>query len=116
MSEKKPDRTENLPTLGRALLFVEKDSAIKKMIIAVAVICALLFAADLVYHRHGKFEIEHIPGIYGFFGFLAFSFIVLSTKYLKRLIGRDETYYGDGAIDSESYPDRGLDVKDHGDA
>lgn len=100
---------------ARWMLFLEKDRNLVRIIMGLAVICALLFLGDIVYHRHAKFDAEETWGFYAVFGFLAFSFIILSTKYLKMLIARPDNYYGEGAVDREEYPTRGTDVKEYGD-
>ncbi|MEM8749384.1 MAG: hypothetical protein AAGF28_03740 [Pseudomonadota bacterium] len=110
---KKP-QSENAPIspIGKRLTALEKPQVIQRMIYGLAVFCLLLFLADFMHIRHGKFEIEDLLGFYGFYGFAAFAFIIFATKFLKTLIGRDEDYYGTNAVDREDYPDAELDVKD----
>jgi len=57
------------------------------------VVCLLLAAADLVYHRHVVFAFEEMPAIYGLYGFICFFGIVIAGKYLRKLVGRKEDYY-----------------------
>jgi len=60
---------------------------------ALAGLCLLLAAGDLVYHRHVVFDFESFPAAYGIFGFVSFAFIVFAGKGLRKLIMRDEDYY-----------------------
>jgi len=107
---------KDLHPVGARLRWVEKDANIVWMIRGLAVLCALLFLADAVVKRKPYFDFESVFGFYAVYGFIAFSVIVISTKYLKRVIGRREDYYAPDAVDAETYPDAGLDVKDHRDA
>ena len=116
MAKMKMTKPENIHPIGEKLLWVEKPENIRLMIIGLAVFCALLFLGDFIIDRHGHFELENIPGFYGIFGFLAFSFIIIATKFLRMIIGRKEDYYAPNAIDAEDYPPQELDIKEHGDA
>lgn len=113
MADKFKDDPKDLHPLGAKLLWVEKDTNIVWMIQGLGVLCAILFLADFIAGRHPYFVTEGLFGFYAIFGFLAFSSIVIATKYLKRLIGRPEDYYAPNSIDPEAYPPEGLDVKDH---
>ncbi len=110
---KKPDR---ISPIGERLLPLEKPDNIRRMIVALAIFCGLLFLADFVIHRHGHFPVENLPGFYGIYGFCAFTFIIFAVKLLRRLLWRPENYYGNKAVNSEKYPPEGLDVKEYGDA
>ena len=109
------DKEDKVHSLGRKFLFLEKDANLKRIIIGLAIFCAILFVADPILHRHDKFSEAENWGFYALAGFGAFTFIILSTKYLKMLIGRREDYYGEGAVDREHYPPTGTEVKDHRD-
>lgn len=56
--------------------------------------CVLLIVADLVIDQHGHFAWEDWPGAYAVYGFLAYVGIVTLAKGLRRLVKRDESYYG----------------------
>ncbi len=115
MAGKKNDKPEELHPIGAKLLWIEKPQNITRMIIGLGIFCALLFLADFTGMRYGHFSAEGIPGFYGVMGFLAFSFIIISTKYLRMIIGRREDYYGKSVVDPEDYPDAGLEKREHGD-
>ncbi len=59
------------------------------------VICALLFAADLVIHRHVVHPWENLFGFYGIFGFIACVVLVLAAKEMRKVLMRKEDYYDD---------------------
>lgn len=54
-----------------------------------------LCLADFFYHKHFKFEIEGLPGFYGIYGFLICVVLVFAVKLLRKILRRDENYYGD---------------------
>jgi len=113
----KPTRKkdQNIHPVGKKLLWVEDSGNISLMIKVLAVFCGLLFLVNLFVHLHGHFAVEAIPGFYGIYGFIAFAFIVIATKYLREVIGRKEDYYAPDVVDSEAYPESELDKKEHGD-
>lgn len=56
-------------------------------------ICTLVMAIDVLVPKHGPFEIEHVFGFYGLFGFFACVALVLAAKLLRKVIMRPEDYY-----------------------
>lgn len=115
MAAKKTRKNKKIHPIGKKLLWVEKSENITLMIKGLAIFCALLFVANVFIHLHGHFAIEAIPGFYGVYGFIAFAFIVIATKYLRMAIGRDENYYAPHVVDTEKYPDEGLEKKEFDD-
>ncbi|MEZ6195223.1 MAG: hypothetical protein R3F20_05805 [Planctomycetota bacterium] len=73
--------------------FFEDPARIRKIVIALYVLCGLLAAAGLLVHWHAHFDFEAWPAFYGIYGFLGYSFIVFSAKGLRKLIKRPEDYY-----------------------
>ncbi len=61
--------------------------------ILIGILCAGLFIADFMVHRHEYLHIAEFKGFYAIFGFAAFALVVLSGWPLRRLLGRPETYY-----------------------
>ena len=102
-----------LPTLGRVLLWVDKPSSATRIFWGLAAFCGFLFLLDFTYAKHGHFEMEEIPGAYGFYGFVCFSFIILAAKAWREVIKRPEDYYGDKAVDREDYPEDQIDKVTH---
>lgn len=115
MAKRAKKTSTPITPIGEMLEKLENPAVIQKIIYGLAGFCLLLFLADLLHIRHGKFAIEDLLGFYGFYGFLAFAFIILSTKYLRMVIGRREDYYEPSSVDSEDYPSDELAVKDHSD-
>ncbi len=113
--KKVTDRSQSadITATGRLLEKLEQPRALNRLILILVVVCAALFVSDFFLNRHGHFEWENLYGFYGFFGFAAFYFIVIAAKNLRRLIGRDENYYGESVVDTEEYPTAELDVVDH---
>ena len=52
MSESTDEKDDRAHPLGRKLLFLENDANLKRIIIGLAIFCALLFIADPILHRH----------------------------------------------------------------
>ena len=71
----------------------DKPTNVKKIIAALCVICALLMAADLFYHKHAYFAVEKWFGFYAFYGFIMCVLLVLAAKVMRVLLMRDEDYY-----------------------
>ncbi len=46
---------------------------------------------------------EYIPGSWAIYGFIAYSLIVLSAGTLFKILGRDESYYGEGGLPDPDY-------------
>ena len=73
--------------------WLDNPTNIRLILLALAIICTLLFLADFFYHKHGHFAFEHWPGFYAWYGFLSYCTIVLTAKQIRKLIGRDESFY-----------------------
>ncbi|MGR3291403.1 MAG: hypothetical protein ACU0C9_09450 [Paracoccaceae bacterium] len=113
MSENPKDNPDGYPAIGRLLLWVDRPGSAKKIFWALAGICLLLFLIDFTFEKHGKFDIENLPGFYGVYGFISFTGLIFVAKALRVLIKRPEDFYQDKAIDTEDYPASGLDRIDH---
>jgi hypothetical protein len=74
---------------------------VDKLVYALWAACAVALAAEFFYHKHPYFGFDGWFGFYAAFGFLAYCFIVFSAKGLRRLIRRDEDYYGEGDSEAE---------------
>lgn len=73
--------------------WIERKSAINGLYRGLWVLCAFLAVADFLYRKHGVFRFEEMPAFYGVFGFVSFFGIVITGKYLRKLVGRKEDYY-----------------------
>jgi len=103
----------SLSPIARAFLWVESPAAVRRAIAILAGLCAVLFVADFVIHRHAYAPYEHVPGFYALTGFLAFCFVIFTATALRWLIKRSETYYAPHSVDAEHYPAEGLDKQQH---
>lgn len=75
--------------------FFEKPDNTKRVIRIFYTICAGLLVVDVFYHRHIQHTWEQLWGFYAIYGFVACVALVLIAKELRRLVMRDERYYGD---------------------
>lgn len=105
---------ENLSPLAKRFLWADSSSAVERVIFWLGVVCVVLFVLDFVIHRHSYAPGEGMPGYYAIVGFVAFTLIVLGASQLRKLILRNEAYYSSNSIDSEPYPENGLQRLDHG--
>lgn len=87
MSERQP------PSDGKTH-WLDRPGNVNRLVLALVAACVGLVLFDAVYVKHGHFAFEEaFPAFYGVYGFLAYCFIVLSAKALRRLLKRDEDYY-----------------------
>ena len=66
---------------------------VTRIVIGLAVLCALALLADLFYAKHPLLRRRAISGFYGVYGFAVSFALVLAAKQLRRLLRRDEDYY-----------------------
>ena len=74
----------------------ERIDAAANVVVIGAGACGLVAATDLFAHRHVHYEAEGWFAAYGIYGFVACVGLVLAAKELRKLLKRDEDYYGDG--------------------
>jgi hypothetical protein len=75
--------------------WLDERRNVDKVYYALIAACCLAAAADLVYPRHGHYEAETLVAAYGIYGFISCVALVLAAKELRKLLKRDEDYYGD---------------------
>lgn len=75
--------------------WLDEPRNVTRLVWTLTAVCVGLVVADLFYEKYTHFGWEEWFGIYGFFGFAAFFFIVLAGKQLRRVLMRDEDYYDD---------------------
>ena len=73
--------------------WLDKPRNVKKLLIILYVVCALLLLTDVFYHKHAIISLEESFGFYGIYGFVACVILVLVAKEMRRLLGREEDYY-----------------------
>ncbi|MEC8372511.1 MAG: hypothetical protein VXZ99_17070, partial [Pseudomonadota bacterium] len=72
---------------------LESPANVRKVIYALFVICAGLFVADWVYHKHPYFVAENVPGFYAIFGFVVCIVLIFVAKWARTILMRPEDYY-----------------------
>lgn len=73
--------------------WLDQPRNVNRIIWALVAVCLLLFFADAVYHKHPHFEIEHLFGFYGVYGFFVCVALVLVAKSMRNILMRSEDYY-----------------------
>lgn len=73
--------------------WLDNPGNVRKIIIALFVVCAGLFLADAFYHKHPHFEAEEWFGFYAIYGFVMCVGLVLAAKLMRVFLMRDEEYY-----------------------
>ncbi len=73
----------------------DKPENVKKIIWFVVAICTASVVADLFYDKHGHYDFEHIIGFHAAYGFVSCVVLVLAATQMRKLVMRDEDYYGD---------------------
>lgn len=102
------DAPASMSWLSRHLLWVDDPAKVNRLIWALVLLCIGLTLADFVYHKHSYFEIEDIPGFYGFYGFIMCAALVIAAKGLRVVLKRDEDYYAPRTVESEEHPEADL--------
>jgi membrane protein YdbS with pleckstrin-like domain len=72
---------------------LDKPENVRRLLRIFYLACALLLAADFIYHRHVIHDWESLWGFYALFGFAACVSLVLIAKQLRRILMRPEDYY-----------------------
>ena len=60
---------------------------------ALCVVAAILFLADLGYHKHPYSSWEKLLGAYGLFGLFGSAVLLLAAGLLRKLVMREDDYY-----------------------
>jgi hypothetical protein len=84
-SSHRPDRKDRFGDPRRA----------NRLFYGLALVCATLFLADGLYHKHVNFAIENGFGFYTLLGFGACIVLAPLAKCWRWVVKRDEDYYGD---------------------
>ena len=71
----------------------DKPENVNRLLRGFYTVCGILFALDLVLHRHMSHDWEHLPGFYAIFGFVACVLLVLVAKEMRKVLMRKEDYY-----------------------
>ena len=88
-------QNHDAPSSGEKKYWLDDTNNVDKIYWSVIAICAILFVADLFYHKHPYFEVEGGFGFYGWFGFIACLVLVAVARQMRKLLKRDEGYYNE---------------------
>ncbi len=83
-------------------------SSSTRLILALAVLCAGLAAADLFHHRHSYFPLEARTGFYAVFGLFMGVVLLIAAKAAGALLRRNENYYAPHSVEAEAHPEADL--------
>ena len=78
---------------GESLQWTGQPASVRRIVMALFAVCALLLAIDVWIHKHGPFAIEHLWGFYGILSFIGCAFFVLAARVMRALLLRGEHYY-----------------------
>ncbi|MGI9500005.1 MAG: hypothetical protein ACR2P3_08205 [Geminicoccaceae bacterium] len=84
------DPSENT---SKKVYWLDQPKNVSLIVWALVAVCVALFFADAFYHKHAAFEIEHLFGFYGLFGFTVYVALILTAKWLRNFLMRPEDYY-----------------------
>ncbi|MDU8928839.1 hypothetical protein RXV86_15715 [Alisedimentitalea sp. MJ-SS2] len=113
MSGHRDEDTSKFPLLGRLFLWADNPKSVNKMVYGLYTLCAALFAADFLYHKHVYLAVEEFPGFYALYGFFMCALLVICAKGMRVFLKRDEDYYTPYDVESEEYPEDQLEKVDH---
>ena len=92
-AEKPPETDTEAPDADTPWL--ERPGSVNKIVIALCVVCALLFIADAFYKKKTHFDFENWFGFYALYGLVMCVALVLAAKVMRIFLMRDEDYYDD---------------------
>lgn len=75
--------------------FFDEPRNLRRTLRLFGAVCVVLLLLDFVFIRDGKYGWEDLFGFYAVFGFVACVGLVLAAKQLRKVVMRDEDYYGD---------------------
>jgi len=75
--------------------WLDKPDNVNRLVYVLYAVCAILILLDFLYHKHVNFPFEGWFGFFSWFGFIACVALVLLAKKMRKIVKRDEDYYGD---------------------
>ena len=75
--------------------FFDRPQVIKWMLRIFYSVCIALVVVDFIIHRHISTDVERIPAFYAIYGFAVCAILVLTARQLRKLLIREEHFYGD---------------------
>lgn len=107
--------TSGFPALGRALLWVDDKKNVNRIVYGLYAVCAGLFVADFIYHKHSYLDVEDVPGFYAIYGFFMCAALVICARGMRLFLKRPEDFYAPHDVESENYPEDQLERTSHND-
>ncbi len=92
------DEREGKSALDKATGWADRPVFVRGLIGALAIVGLLSVVASFIpafRNPHPHFGGIEFPGFFAVWGFVAFMFIVLVGQHLRKIVGRNETYYDD---------------------
>lgn len=80
---------------GDRKYWLDNPRNVDKLVYVLYAVCALLFLVDFAYEKHGHFAFEEWVAFYAWYGFLSYVGLIFVSKAFRRLVKRNEDYYGD---------------------
>ncbi len=75
--------------------WLDKPGNTRKLFVALMAVCGGLLVWDVLHNQHGHFDFEEIFGFHAVFGFVAYCCIVGTAVQLRKILKRNEDYYGE---------------------
>ena len=73
--------------------FFDKPGNVRRILLALYAICAVLLLLDVFLHRHVVHSWEWLWGFYPLYGFVGCVVLVLVAKWMRTFLMRPENYY-----------------------
>lgn len=73
--------------------WLDRPGNVRKIVVALFVVCAGLFLADAFYEKHPYFDVEYLFGFHALYGFVMCVALVLAARLMRVFLMRDEDYY-----------------------
>jgi hypothetical protein len=73
--------------------WLDRPGNVASLVWALAAVCAVLLALDVLLDHSGPFAIKGVFGFYAIFGFVVSLVVVGLTRLLRPLVARREDYY-----------------------
>ena len=74
--------------------WLERPGSVTKLIRGLALVSTMVVLADLFYEKHGHYGFERVIGFQAGYGFVSCVVLVLAATQLRKVLMRDEDYYG----------------------
>ncbi len=86
--------------------WLDKPESVNLLIKLLIGACVIVVLLDFTYHKHAEFHFMELFAFDAVFGFAAYVGLVTSAKGLRKLLMRDEDYYGDVSAEAAAAAER----------